>query len=311
MPSFFDRAFREASHVNGFSGNLIERWSEARDDASFSRALTEPSAAIYLFAEDRALLRLEGERLRPLFPRDEAERLGLDPQSLILLGIAPEGPRFAGSVPADADRPVDVKAIDLRSLAIQGAVEPPHLAALAQARSYLHWHAANRYCGRCGEKLAVLRGGVGRSCAACTVDTFPRVDPVVIMLAVDGENCLLGRQARFAPGMYSALAGFLEPGETIEEAVRREVKEEAGIRIGRVAYHSSQAWPFPSSLMIGCHAEALTTDVERDAAELEDCRWFPREEVRLMLADAHPQGLKAPFPMAIAHHLIRAFAEHP
>jgi NAD+ diphosphatase len=310
MPSsLFDRAFREASHVNGFSGNLIERWSEARDQASFARALSEPNAAVYLFADDRALLRIEGERLRPLFPREEAERLGLDPETLILLGVAPEGPRFAGLVRPEGERPEDVKAIDLRSLAIQGVIEPPHLAALAQARSYLHWHAANRYCGRCGEPLAVLRGGVGRSCAACAVDTFPRVDPVVIMLAVDGENCLLGRQARFAPGMYSALAGFLEPGETIEEAVRREVKEEAGIRIGRVAYHSSQAWPFPSSLMIGCHAEALTTDVERDAAELEDCRWFSRDEVRLMLADTHPQGLKAPFPMAIAHHLIRAFAE--
>ena len=111
------------------------------------------------------------------------------------------------------------------------------------------------------------------------------------MLAIDGERCLLGRQARFAPGMYSALAGFLEPGETIEEAVRREVKEEAGITIGRVAYHSSQAWPFPSSLMIGCHAEALSTEVERDAAELEDCRWFEREEVRLMLpGDASAMG---------------------
>ena len=152
-------------------------------------------------------------------------------------------------------------------------------------------------------------GGVSRFCAACDAEIFPRVDPVVIMLAIDGERCLLGRQPRFAPGMYSALAGFLEPGETIEEAVRREVKEEAGIQVGRVAYHSSQAWPFPSSLMIGCHAEALSTDVERDAAELEDCRWFEREEVRLMLAGAHPQGLKAPFPMAIAHHLIKAFAE--
>ena len=130
------------------------------------------------------------------------------------------------------------------------------------------------------------------------------------MLAIDGERCLLGRQARFAPGMYSALAGFLEPGETIEEAVRREIKEEAGIRTGRVAYHSSQAWPFPASLMIGCHAEALSTDVERDAAELEDCRWFERDEVRLMLErdasavadDAAENGDRAP-----AHRGVRGW----
>ncbi len=205
--------------------------------------------------------------------------------------------------------PDDVKAIDLRSLAIQAALDQGDLAALAQARSYLHWHTANRFCGRCGAALQSKGGGTSRICPSCDAEIFPRVDPVVIMLAIDGERCLLGRQARFAPGMYSALAGFLEPGETIEEAVRREVKEESGIRVGRVAYHSSQPWPFPHSLMIGCHAEALSTDVDRDAEELEDCRWFDREEVRLMLAGAHPDGLKAPFPMAIAHHLIKAFAE--
>jgi len=152
-------------------------------------------------------------------------------------------------------------------------------------------------------------GGTSRTCPSCNIETFPRVDPVVIMLAIEGDRCLLGRQARFAPGMFSALAGFLEPGETIEEAVRREVMEESGVRVGRVAYHSSQPWPFPHSLMIGCHAEALSTEIDRDAEELEDCRWFDREEVRLMLAGTHPEGLNAPFPMAIAHHLIKAFAE--
>jgi NAD+ diphosphatase len=309
MLSFFDdRLFREASHLNGFSGNVIERWSEARDEASFGSALTSADAAIYLFLEDRALLRLEGGLLAPRFTLRGAESLGLDPESLILLGVTREGPRFAGLVRPELERPETIKAIDLRSLAIQGALESHDLAALAQARSYLHWHAGSRFCGRCGGPLRMLRGGIGRACTACTSEIFPRVDPVVIMLAVDGERCLLGRQPRFAPGMYSALAGFLEPGETIEEAVRREVKEEAGIAVGRVAYHSSQAWPFPSSLMIGCHAEALSTEVERDAAELEDCRWFRREEVRLMLEASHPQDLQVPPKMAIAHNLIAAFA---
>ena len=310
MPSYFDSlVFREASHLNGFSGNLIERWSEAREGADLANAMRSEKAEVYLFAEDRAVLRVNGKEFGARFSADQARRLGLDEATLILLGVAPDGPRLAGQIASADALPEGVTAIDLRSLAIQGALDPRDLAALAHARSYLHWHGVNRFCGRCGGPLALRHGGVSRMCAACEVETFPRVDPVVIMLAVDGESCLLGRQARFAPGMYSALAGFLEPGETIEEAVRREVKEEAGIAIGRVAYHSSQAWPFPSSLMIGCHAEALSTDVQRDVAELEDCRWFDREEVRLMLADRHPDGLKAPFPMAIAHHLLATFAE--
>ncbi len=307
---FFDNvAFREASHLNGFSGSLIERWSEARGALDLQAALKAENAAIYIFTADQAVLRKNGEQLQACFALDEARRLGIDLDGLILLGVAPKGPRFAGEIAAAATLPDDLKAIDLRSLAIEGVLNEGDLAALAQARSYLHWHGANRFCGRCGGPLALHRGGISRTCAACEAELFPRVDPVVIMLAVREDHCLLGRQARFAPGMYSALAGFLEPGETIEAAVRREVKEEAGIRIGRVAYHSSQAWPFPSSLMIGCHAEALSTEIERDVAELEDCRWFSRDEVRLMLADAHPDGLKAPFPMAIANRLIATFAE--
>jgi NAD+ diphosphatase len=310
MSSFFDnRIFREASHLNGFSGNPIERWSEARDDLVVDEVLAADGAAVYLFAEDRALLRLEGEQLKPRFAPAEATAIGMDADSLVLLGIVPDGPRFAGVVPSSVAQPDDLKAIDLRSLAMQQVLDPEDLAAMAQARSYLHWHATNRFCGRCGAPLDLMGGGVSRACPRCRVQIFPRVDPVVIMLAIDDDHCLLGRQARFAPGMYSALAGYLEPGETIEEAVRREVKEEAGIAIGRVAYHSSQAWPFPHSLMIGCHAEARSTELQPDAEELEDCRWFDREEVKLMLAGTHPQELKAPFPAAIAHQLIKTFAE--
>jgi NAD+ diphosphatase len=310
MPSFFDnRLFREASHQNAFSGNPIERWSEARGEEALVKAFNSKEAAFYLFTEDRALVRFNGEMPVARFLSHETQLLGLDRESLILLGVVENRPRLAAHITSPDALPDDVKAIDLRSLAIQGILDPADLASLAQARSYLHWHAANRFCGRCRGALQLKGGGIGRTCPTCATEIFPRVDPVVIMLAIDGERCLLGRQARFAPGMYSALAGFLEPGETIEEAVRREVKEESGITIGRVAYYSSQAWPFPSSLMIGCHAEALSTDVNRDIEELEDCRWFEREEVRLMLAGTHPDGLKAPFPMAIAHHLVKAFAE--
>jgi NAD+ diphosphatase len=137
---------------------------------------------------------------------------------------------------------------------------------------------------------------------------FPRTDPVVIMLAVDGDACLLGRQPRFPKGMYSALAGFLEPGETIEAAVRREIQEEAGVACGEVRYFASQPWPFPSSLMIGCFAEARSLALEVDRVELEDARWFPRDEALALLERRHPDGLAAPIPMAIAHHLLKRWA---
>ena len=138
---------------------------------------------------------------------------------------------------------------------------------------------------------------------------FPRTDPVVIMLAIDGERCLLGRSGRFAANSWSCLAGFVEPGETIEEAVRREVREEAGVVVGNVKYFRSQPWPFPSSLMIGCHARAISREITVDRNELEDARWFSRAEVAAMLVGRHPHGLTTPPPVAIAHHLIRAWVE--
>ena len=130
------------------------------------------------------------------------------------------------------------------------------------------------------------------------------------MLAIAGERCVLGRSPRFPQTMWSCLAGFAEPGESIEEAVRREVQEEVGLACARVAYFASQPWPFPSSLMIGCHAEALTENIVIDKSEIEDARWFDRAELKLMLAREHPQGLTTPPPIAIAHHIIRAFVEH-
>jgi NAD+ diphosphatase len=137
---------------------------------------------------------------------------------------------------------------------------------------------------------------------------FPRTDPVVIMLAVDGDACLLGRQPRFPKGMYSALAGFVEPGETIEAAVRREIREEAAVICRAVQYFASQPWPFPASLMIGCFAEAESRSLEVDRVELEDARWFRRDETIALIERRHPDGLTAPTSMAIAHHLLKRWA---
>lgn len=309
MGDFFERPFREASHRNGFSQNTLIRASETRSPTCLEDADADPRARRYLFLGDKLLVRRAGDITDPLFDGADASALRADAASLILLGDAPDGPRLAAEIDPAATLPETIEAVDLRSLAIEGLVASEHLGAVAQARSYLHWHRVSRHCGRCGAILEKRGGGISRHCASCDVTHFPRIDPVVIMLAAAGENCLLGRQARFAPGVYSALAGFLEPGETIEDAVRREIAEESGIRIGRVAYHSSQAWPFPASLMLGCHAEALTTEIVRDTDELEDCRWFTRADVAAMLAGTHPDGFRVPPPMAIAHRLIAAFAE--
>ncbi len=311
--SFFDnRVFRESSHDNGFSGNRIDRQSEHRADDCVAEAATDPAVGVYLFADDRALMSVTEGDLSPLFSLTEAEARGMHADSLILLGHSEDGPRLAAMVPEPEEEREDgasIKAIDLRSLAIQGAVSPDHLGAIAQARSLLQWHSTHGFCAKCGDKTDVKGGGVRRQCLSCDAQHFPRVDPVSIMLAIDGDRCVLGRSPRFLPGMYSCLAGYIEQGETIEDAVRRETLEEAGIKIGRVAYFSSQPWPFPSSLMIGCHAEALTTEIVPDEDELEDCRWFSRHEVKLMLAGDHPDGLKTPPRMAIANRIITAFAD--
>ncbi|HEX2255555.1 MAG TPA: NAD(+) diphosphatase [Afifellaceae bacterium] len=308
MSPLDSHSWRDTSQLNGFSANRLDRRSERRAEDCVAEALRDGSARLYLFAAERALLDAANGALAASFDYDTARRLGCRGETIVLLGQCAEGPRLAALVGEDAELPPTLKAIDLRSLAIQGAVPADDLGAIAQARALLHWHATNGFCARCGAPSAMRGGGVRRECTGCGAQAFPRVDPVAIMLAIDGERCLLGRQRRFAPGMYSALAGFIEPGETVEDAVRREVKEEAGIEVSRVAYLSSQPWPFPSSLMIGCHCEALTTELAPDLDELEDCRWFDRDEVRLMLEGAHPDELKAPPAIAIAHRLIRAFA---
>ena len=204
----------------------------------------------------------------------------------------------------------DIELIDLRSLAMRGLVESDHLGALAEGKA-LHQLARPpsllRQLRRRHPQPSRPAGGATARPAGPL--HFPRTDPVVIMLAIAGDECLLGRSHRFQSGMWSCLAGFVEPGETIEEAVRREIREEAGIVCGEVAYFAAQPWPFPMSLMIGCYAQARSRAIVVDRTELDDARWFEREEVAAMLAGRHPDGLTAPLPHAIAHHILRAFVE--
>ncbi len=176
----------------------------------------------------------------------------------------------------------------------------------AQARGLVGWHERHPFCAACGAATRPRNGGASRACAACGAEHFPRTDPVVIVVVARGGRALLGRSGRFPGNLYSALAGFMEPGESVEEAVRREVAEEAGIEVGAVRYVFSQPWPFPASLMLGCIAEGLSGEITVDPKELEDARWFSRAELAGALAGRR-EVLSVPQPLAIAHHLIRAW----
>jgi NAD+ diphosphatase len=201
MPSFFDQTIpAEASHVNGFAGNRLDRLSEARDENSLAAAAADPQARYLLFAQERALVTVNGQAGEATFGRAAAEQLGLMDDSLVLLGAATDGPRLAGLVDEQREPPEAVKAIDLRSLANQGLLKAADLGAVAQARSMLSWHASHQYCARCGKPTLVFGGGVRRDCPSCSAQHFPRVDPVAIMLAARDQG--RGRD-RNRPGALS------------------------------------------------------------------------------------------------------------
>jgi NAD+ diphosphatase len=293
----------------GFIGNPLVRHSAERDVGLVARHAADPKALTVAIAGDVPILRRNGAVTTGLLRVQDLDRAAVREQ--VFLGSLADAPVLATLLDAAAaelfkdDGAYEV--LDLRSIAVQGTVPPDELGVLAQAKALLHWHARHRFCANCGAPTATACSGFRRDCAACGAQHFPRTDPVAIMLVARGGRCLLGRQSRFVTGMYSCLAGFVEPGETVEDAVRRETFEEAGVRIGAVRYVASQPWPFPANLMIGCRAEALSNDIVVDRSELEDARWFARDEVASMLAGTHPDGLRGPVRMAIAHHLIRGW----
>lgn len=306
----FDMPDREPSQFVGFAGNTIDRQSENRADDATQKALADPSVRLLLARNGRLYLKMSGQAFDPYFDIAGAAALEAALNDAVLLGWSARGPVVAAPAGMEPDDlPGSIKAIDYRSVYMQGLVASETLGELAQGGALLAWHVNHRFCGRCGSETEMRAGGYKRVCPDCEAQHFPRTDPVVIMLTLSGDKCLLGRSPRFAPGMYSCLAGFVEPGETIENAVRRETMEEAGIQLGRVAYHASQPWPFPYSLMIGCFGEALSEEIVTDTNELEDCRWFTREEVRAAIAGAESSSFFIPPQGAIASHIIRAWAE--
>ena len=298
----------------GYTASRIERAAEKRVDADALGALeADATARWYVVGGELVAMRKTAAGLDPLFERGEAQTLGAVAQT-VFLGLMNGVPRFALAIEPAAMEALKARdgfeVSDLRTIAVRGMVAEQHLPALAEGKSLLIWHSRRRFCSNCGAETRVVDAGWRRDCPGCKMQHFPRTDPVVIMLAIDGERCILGRSGRFATNSWSCLAGFVEPGETIEEAVRREVREEAGIVCGQVKYFRSQPWPFPSSLMIGCHAQALSHELVVDHNELEGARWFDREEVASMLARQHPEGLITPVPVAIAYHIIREWVEN-
>ncbi|TXG83469.1 MAG: NAD(+) diphosphatase [Sphingomonadales bacterium] len=283
----------------GFTGNTLNRGEALRRDEAALAALAQHAASRLLpFVELDPLVHDNELGWVPLLEAPVQE-------GVVFLGLDADGvAHFTAMVAADSGLPGS--AVNARAAAQMFGDN--RAAIIAHARALLGWHAHNRFCARCGAPSQPMRGGAMRTCSNpdCATQHFPRVDPVVIMLAVDGDRCLLGRQAQFPPAMYSALAGFVEPGESIEEAVAREVAEEAGIGVANVRYVASQPWPFASSLMIGCIADATTTDVRIDPDELEDARWFSRAEVRDALRKEGP--LKVPPSIALANTLLRHWA---
>ncbi|TPG15467.1 NAD(+) diphosphatase [Sphingomonas oligophenolica] len=286
--------------VPGFTGGTLDRADHLRHD---------PTALAATIDWRARLLRLDG--LIPAIADDA--RLGWttltdapDEAELILLGIGDGRAHFAALLPGL--RHDDLPA--MRNPALMGALAslaPGEAATYAAARSLIDWHLRHGFCARCGTATTLFRAGWGRSCPQCGAEHFPRVDPVVIMIAEHDGRALLGRGKGWPPGRYSALAGFLEPGESVEEAVAREIHEEAGVRIRDVRYIASQPWPFPSQLMMACVATADDDTLTIDANELEDAIWVPRDEVRRILA-GEDGAFIAPPPYAIAHTLLTVWA---
>jgi NAD+ diphosphatase len=305
------------------SSALLDRQSQLRSDAAYLKALAEhDDARFMLLVGYKPVMHSNQSRteaaLRWLKARELSDA-GVPLEAPLFLGVdrATGAGRFALSLAEHRLNALPLAlglsrpAVDLRALAMQGVMSSEELSLAGLAKALAHWHESARCCGRCGGHTRARDGGWRRRCWACGTDHFPRTDPVVIMLVEhpDRQRCLLGRSARFAAGMYSALAGFVEPGEDIFDAVRREVKEEAGIEIGEVAFHSAQPWPFPHSLMIGCIAQATTVEITIDPEELEAARWFDRTESLQLLDGNHPEGLTGPGRQAIARALLHSFVE--
>jgi NAD+ diphosphatase len=280
-----------------FVEGALDRADALRDRPEALRAHWSQSRVVRVDGEGRTPAAADGGLLAT-----SGDSLTLAPEDAVFLGMRGDEAWFAAPLPADA---ADAPRVDLRTAAAQWS--PFEATVFAQARAVLHWQSRHRFCGACGGTLHYLRGGWQGHCDACGLDHYPRTDPAVIVAITDGERLLLGRQAAWPPRRYSTLAGFVEPGETLEQTIAREVMEESGVRVRRSRYLASQPWPFPSSLMLGFLAEAEPDPPQPDQ-ELEDVRWFDRDEVGAALrGDNREQGLLLSPSISISRWLIECW----
>ena len=300
-----------------FAGSALNRASEKRTDSNWIESKRrEPSSLILPMWRLEPFI-LGSEKSGPPFElglvrAGIADSIAGAEAVCIFLGLDGERAVFALDVSAAGD-PANIGPLAglgyFRDARVAGSmVSIKDSAIIAQAKAMIDWHQRHGFCPKCGAPTKIMDAGYRRLCGKCNAEHFPRVDPVVIMLATHGEACLVGRGKLFPPGMFSALAGFVEPGETIEEAVRRELMEEASVKVGEVSYYATQPWPFPSSLMIGCFAKADSRDAKVDENELAEVRWIERGVARELIEGKQIEGIRVPPPVAIAHHLIRTWA---
>ena len=283
---------------NVFAGAFVDRSGERRKDSDWLAEASASAEARFVPVWGRRCL-VGGEPPHALLLDRAQANAFVDEDKLIFLGLFRNQPAFAIAIDGEQEQPFTEfgQFEGLRFLGTKLPLDEANLA--AHARALVLWHASQLYCGICGSESAPSAGGNSRRCLNedCGHEIFPRTDPAVIVLVTDGDCCLLGRQPGWPEGRYSTIAGFVEPGESLEDAVRREVYEEANVRVRAVHYHSSQPWPFPSSLMLGFIADAATTEIKLNDGELEDARWFSREELKSDFP-------KLPFRISIARRLV-------
>ncbi|WP_138379193.1 NAD(+) diphosphatase [Luteithermobacter gelatinilyticus] len=300
-----------------FSGFPLDPADHLRGDEAWIKARKQDPTSLYLLFHDlRPLMDVSRpEGLMPGFLEvKDVPKAALD--AAVFLGLMGEMAIFAvdvtGEVKKEEAESKAAKFIDVRSVALQMIAQnySPVPALLGKAKSLLDWHARHRFCANCGAPTRMVQAGYVRRCPACAAQHFPRTDPVVIMLVYREDKMLVGRSPGWPEGNFSALAGFVEPGETLEDACRREVLEEVGIRVGKVEYVKSQPWPFPSSLMVGLFAEAQSEDIILNSGELEQAIWVSRDQARHLLITGGTDKLRlVPYPIAIARHLIEKWVE--
>jgi NAD+ diphosphatase len=296
-----------ASRLNTYAGSPLDRVAARREDAAWVEAARAAPQTLWVpLWRGRGFMRgvAEGRPEAVLLSGTAADSLRATAGAWAFLGMRADAPVFAIDI-SDADDPLALLEPDAGAFTelrgVAGVLPGKDAAILAHARGLLHWRSRSRFCGVCGHACAPTSAGQVMVCSNCGTHHFPRTDPAVIMLVTRGDRALLGHSQRFPnAAMYSTLAGFVEPGESLEEAVAREVFEEAHVRVGRVFYHSSQPWPFPASIMLGFYAEALTEEITVDVTEMADARWFSREQIRHREA----LGFAVPPGDSIARRLI-------